>query len=256
MYIIERVEKGREYIVEESISLQDIFKTLKKRIVLIIGTMIGAMIIAAIISFFFLTPIYQASTQILVNQQQGQQQNLSTTEIQSNLQLINTYNEIIKSPAILTIVIEQLDLQTTPEALTNKITVSNANNSQVVNISVQDEQHFSAVDIANTVANVFQQQIPKLMNVDNVNVLSPAIHKDEPFAVKPNKMMNIAIATVIGLMIGVGIAFLLEYLDTTVKSEQDVEELLSLPIIGLVSPIEEDSFRETPIKSRRRIAKG
>ena len=87
--------------MEETISLQDIFKTLKKRIGLIIGTTIGAMIIAAVISFFFLTPIYQASTQILVNQQQDQQQNLTTTEIQSNLQLINTYNVIIKSPAIL-----------------------------------------------------------------------------------------------------------------------------------------------------------
>ena len=241
--------------MEETISLQDIFKTLKKRIGLIIGTTIGAMIIAAIISYFFLTPIYQASTQILVNQQ-DQQQDLTATEIQSNLQLINTYNVIIKSPAILTIVIEQLDLKTTPEALTNKITVSNADNSQVVNIGVQDEQHFVAVDIANTVANVFQQEIPKLMNVDNVNVLSPAIHKDEPSPVKPNKLLNIAIATVIGLMIGVGIAFLLEYLDTTVKTEQDVEELLGLPIIGLVSPIEEDSFQEKPTKSRRINKKG
>ena len=121
---------------------------------------------------------------------------------------------------------------------------------------MQDEQHFIAVDIANTVANVFQQEIPKLMNVDNVNVLSPAIHKDEPAPVKPNKMLNVAIATVIGLMLGVGIAFLLEYLDTTVKSEQDVEELLGLPIIGLVSPISEDSLLEQPTTSRRRAAKG
>lgn len=237
--------------MEETISLQDIYKTLRKRMGLILGIAISAMAIAAVVSFFFLTPIYQASTQILVSQQQDNQQNLTTVEIQSNLQLINTYNVIIKSPAILSLVIEELDLNMTTEQLTNKITVSNANESQVVSINVQDPQAFLAVDVANTVANVFQEEIPKLMNVDNVNVLSPAIHKENPTPVKPNKFLNIVIAAIIGLMIGIGLAFLLEYLDTTVKTEQDIEELIDLPIIGLVSEISETQAGEKPSFSRR-----
>jgi len=241
--------------VEETISLYDIFKVLKKRIVLILSITIISTLAAAIISFYVLTPIYQASTQILVNQKTSEQQNqIQTTDIQTNLQLINTYNVIIKSPVILSKVIEILDLNTTPSALSNQITVSNANNSQVVNISVQDEQAFLAVDIANTVAQVFQEEVKELMNVDNVNILSPAELPENPSPVKPNKMLNMAIALVIGLMVGVGLAFLLEYLDTTIKTEHDVEELLGLPILGFVSKIT-DANSEVPltVKSKRAV---
>ena len=239
---------------EETISLQDIFKVLKKRILLILSITVGAMLIAGIISFFFLTPIYQGSTQILVNQQKQDQQTIQTQDIQTNLQLINTYNVIIKSPAILAKVIENLDLDTTPTALTKNISVTNANNSQVVNITVQDENPAFAVDIANTVATVFKEEIPILMSVDNVNILSPAVLSENPNPVKPNKIMNIAIAMVVGLMIGVGLAFLLEYLDTTMKTEQDVEDILGLPILGLVSPIPED-YTTTDPSSRNRKSK-
>lgn len=241
--------------MEETISLYDIFKVLKKRIVLILSITIISTLAAAIISFYVLTPIYQASTQILVNQKTSEQQNqIQTTDIQTNLQLINTYNVIIKSPVILSKVIEILDLNTTPSALSNQITVSNANNSQVVNISVQDEQAYLAVDIANTVAQVFQEEVKELMNVDNVNILSPAELPENPSPVKPNKMLNMAIALVIGLMVGVGLAFLLEYLDTTIKTEHDVEELLGLPILGFVSKIT-DTNSEVPltVKSKRAV---
>ena len=242
--------------MEETISLQDIFKTLKKRASLIASITVAAVIIAAVISFFLLTPIYQATTQVLVNQKKDESvQQVTTADIQSNLQLINTYNEIITSPAILSIVIENLDMELTPGQLASKISVSNANNSQVLNISVQDENHAVAVDIANQVVEVFKEKIPTLMNVDNVNVLSAAEKVDNPSPIKPNKMLNIAIAFVLGLMVGVGLAFLLEYLDTTVKTEQDVEEIIGLPILGLVSPIDEKELKEREeISSRRRSA--
>ncbi|MFJ8512864.1 YveK family protein [Lysinibacillus xylanilyticus] len=236
--------------MEETISLQDIFRTIRKRAVMIISLTVLSIIVAAIISFYVLTPIYQASTQILVNQQKTDQQ-IQTTEIQTNLQLINTYNVIIKSPAILSKVIERLDLEMTPTQLANQITVSNAQNSQVVDVSVQDELAFRAVDIANTTAQVFQEQIQVLMKVDNVNILSPALLPENPSPVKPNKMLNMAIAAVLGLMIGVGLAFLLEYLDTTVKTESDVEELLQLPIIGLVSPIDDKDLVQTSPEVRK-----
>lgn len=238
--------------MEETISLQDIFKVLKKHFKLIaLGTIIAGLA-SAIISFFVLTPVYQATTQVLVNQKMDKtQQQMSTMDIQTNLQLINTYNEIIKSQAILSIVIENLDLNLSPSGLASKIAISNANDSQVLNVSVQDENYNLAVDLANEVVNVFKEEVPNLMNVDNVNVLSPAIAIENPSPIKPNKRVNIAIALVLGLMLGVGLAFLLEYLDTTVKTEKDIEELIGLPIIGLVSPINEDLLNSDQIIERR-----
>ncbi len=230
-------EKEQFYNMEETISFQVLFATLKKRFGLIIGTTVVAIIIAAAISYFYLTPTYQASTQILVNQEQVEKQSFDSQDIQTNLQLINTYNVIIKTPFILSKVIENLNLDTTPAELSNQLTVNSEQNSQVVNLTVQNPDSYKAVDIANTIAEVFQKEIVNLMQVDNVNILSPAVYVEDPKPVKPNKELNVAIAAVIGLMIGVGIAFLLEYLDTTVKTESDIEELLGLPVLGLVSPI-------------------
>lgn len=239
--------------MEETISLQDIFKTVKKRAALIASLTVIAVIIAAIISFFMLTPIYQASTQVLVNQKKEDvAQQVTTADIQSNLQLINTYNEIIKSPAILSIVVENLDLPLTTGQMASKISVSNANNSQVLNITVQDETYNVAVDLANQVVEVFKEEVPKLMNVDNVNVLSPAVYSENPSPIKPNKMLNMAIALVLGLMVGVGLAFLLEYLDTTVKTEQDVEDIIGLPIIGVISTINPEEMRKKEARSATR----
>lgn len=254
--IIVVVKIKERTLLEETISLQDIFKTLKKRAALILSLTVFAVIIAAIVSFFVLTPIYQANTQVLVNQKKEDlTQQMTSQDIQSNLQLINTYNEIIKSPAILSIVVENLDLPLTPVQLAAKINVTNANNSQVLNVSVQDENHNVAADMANQVVEVFKEEVPKLMNIDNVNILAPAQYSDNPTPIKPNKMLNIAIALIIGLMVGIGLAFLLEYLDTTVKTEQDVEEIIGLPIIGLISIINPEEMRKEEARRASRHRK-
>lgn len=223
----------------EEISLQELFQTLKKRMGLILSLTILATLTAGIISYFVITPIYQASTQILVNQEKSDSPIYNVGEIQTNLSLITTYNEIIKSPVILDIVRDELEIETlSTEALISKITVSNVGQSQLVTISAQDPDQYVARDIANKTVSVFQREISNIMNVDNVTILSPAIAKANQSPVTPNTKLNMAIALVIGLMLGVGIAFLLEFLDKTVKTEQDIESLLGIPVIGAISSME------------------
>lgn len=144
--------------MEETISLKELFQTLKKRFSLIIAITIVAVMISGIVSYFVLTPIYQSSTQILVNQAKDEQGVYTAGEVQTNLQLINTYNVIIKSAAILELVKKELNLDITTGALNEKITVQSEQNSQVVTISVQDEDPQMAADIANKTAEVFQKK--------------------------------------------------------------------------------------------------
>lgn len=242
--------------MEETISLRELFQTLRKRIWLIVAITVIATMTSGIVSYFVLTPIYQASTQLLVNQAKSEQPIYNINEIQTNLQLINTYNVIMKSPAILDIVKEELDLNMSIEELNEKINVTSEKDSQVVNVTVEDPDPHMAADIANTVASVFQREIVKIMNVDNVNILAKAEVKEQPVPVKPKPLLNMAIAFVIGMMTGVGLAFLLEYLDNTIKNEQDVEKLLELPVLGAVTTIDEEEGKEAKALQAKKQVRG
>lgn len=222
--------------MEETISIKDIFKTLKKRFKLIMLLTLIAALISGTISYFLLTPVYQSSTQILVNQKQSENQ-LDSNQIRSNIDMINTYSVIIKSPAILQKVIDELELDQSIDQLSEKITINSQENSQVFSLTVQDSNPTKAVDIANSVSETFQAEIKDIMNVDNVSVLAKAEIKENPTPVKPNPLLNIAIAIVVGLMAGVGLAFLLEYMDNTIKDEDDIDRLLELPILGSIQKI-------------------
>ncbi len=230
--------------MEETISLKEIFEVIKKRFWLITLFVFGAAVIAAAISYFVLTPTYEAKSQFIVNQSQQDQTQYSINDVRMNVELINTYNVIIKSPAILEDVIETLNLSYSPSTLEGKIDVSSAQNSQVVTVTVTDPDPRLAVEIANTTVEVFQSNLPDLMNVDNVKILSEAKLAANPTPVAPKPVLNIAIAIVLGGMIGVGLAFLLEYLDTTIRTEDDIEKHLGLPILGVISHIEDSDIRE------------
>ncbi|MBY0076510.1 capsular biosynthesis protein [Priestia aryabhattai] len=225
--------------MEETISLRELFAVLRKRLWLIVLITIIAATVSAVISFFVLTPVYESKTQILVNQAKNDQQLYSNQAVQTNVQLINTYNDIIKSPAILDKVVKELKLDKSAVDLSDQIQVTSAQNSQVAEIVVQDTSAKRAADIANTTASVFQKQVPKLMNVNNVKVLSKATLGEKPSPVKPQPLLNVAIAIVVGLMVGVGLSFLLEYLDSTLKTEQDIENILELPMMGVITTIKD-----------------
>jgi len=242
--------------MEETISLKELLETLKKRLLLIVSITLIAAIISGVVSYYFLTPIYQASTQILVNQKQKDQSLYNSNEVQTNLQLINTYNVIITSKRILNIVSEELNLNMSYDQLKGKITVGSEKDSQVVNLSVQDPDAKVAAEIANKTAEVFKKQIVDIMKVDNVSILADADVSENPAPIKPRPLLNVAIAIVVGLMAGVGLAFLLEYFNNTIKNEQDIEKILGLPILGVIATIDDQKMEEAVARRAARKSTG
>jgi capsular polysaccharide biosynthesis protein len=246
-------KKSREDKMEETISLKELFQTLRKRLNLIIVIALIAVIVSGVISYFFITPIYKASTQILVNQSKNEQSIYTQSEVQTNLQLINTYNVIMKSPVVLDQVVQELDLDMSAATLNDKIAVQSESNSQVVTLSVEDKDPQTAADIANKTAEVFNAKIEDIMNVDNVSVLAKATVAENQSPIKPQPLLNVAIALVVGLMAGVGLAFLLEYLDNTVKTEQDIEKLLDLPVLGVITKIGDEDVQAPRVDRTSRV---
>lgn len=221
----------------EEISIQEIFYILKKRSILILSLTAITMIIVGIISYFVITPTYEATSQILVNQL-GKESNLyDSNEVETNVQLIKTYKIMIKSSTVLEKVKDELNSDYSVDELDKKISVTSEEDSQIMTITVDDESINSAVKIANKTAEVFQKEIADIMNVNNVTIITEAKVKGHETPVKPNRVMNLAIAMVVGLMSGVGLAFLLAFLDHTLKTEEDIETRLNLPVIGVISKL-------------------
>ncbi|MBY7144614.1 capsular biosynthesis protein [Virgibacillus sp. NKC19-3] len=230
--------------MEETISLKEIVEVIKKRLLLIVAFVLGAALLAAVVSYFILTPTYESSSQFIVNQNQPEEaMEYDLNDSMSNVEIINTYNVIIGSPAILDEVIAELGLTETVPELGDKLNVSSEEDSQVVTVTATDENPETAVEIANTTVEIFQNEIPDIMNVDNVSILSEAELGPDPSPVAPNPVLNIAIAIVLGGMIGVGLAFLLEYLDNTITTEDDIEKQLELTVLGAISHINDSEVR-------------
>lgn len=219
---------------EETISLGELFSILKRSKWLIASLTILAALIAFLVSSFVISPTYEASTQVLVAPKESQNNMIDSSQIQSSVTLVNTYRVIIQSPAILEQV--QKNVVGAPDNISNLITVNSEQNSQVINIAVQHTSPVLATDIANEISRVFSKEVPELMSVDNVKVLSDA--NVPMFPVKPNILLNTAIAAVLGMMIGVAIAFLKVVLDRRIKTEQDVETILELPVLGSIPVID------------------
>ena len=198
--------------MEETIDLREYFAIIKKRFWIIGLISVIAMVISGVISFFVLSPVYEAKSTLIVNTEKNEDTQMITGD-QFNVtqKLAVTYGEIIKSRTVLEDVIKNLKLDYEYENLTDNVTVSPVKDTQIISISVQDTNPKKARDIANEIPKVFEKEVKRITKANDIQVIDKAILPQNP--IKPNKIMNVAIAAVLGMMIGLFVVFLIEYLD-------------------------------------------
>lgn len=220
--------------MEETIDLREYFHIIKKR-AWIIGIITAvAIAVSAIVSFFVLNPVYEAKTTLIVTKEEQKDQTdmMTGDQLTVTQKLAVTYGEIIKSRTVLDQVIDKLNLDMTYEQVSSAINVSSVKDTQIISISVQDTNPKKASDIANAIPGIFTSEAKRVTKANGVEVIDKAIVPENP--IKPNKVMNVAIAAVLGIMIGLFVVFLLEYMDTKIKTPADIEKHLGLPILGVV----------------------
>lgn len=226
----------------DAIDLQEIIDILRQRIGIILIITAVCLVTSGVVSFFILEPIYETSTTMIVGKTRSQEQIIEYSDVLLSQKLVKTYGEIAKSRIVSNEVISNLGLELTPEQLKEKVTVTPVGDTEIIMIKVHDNSPVLATDIANNVAQVFMKHVIGIMKVDNVQVIDKAEIPIRP--IKPRHLLNISIAGMLGLMLAVGIVFLLEYLDNTIKSSKDVEKYLELPIIGAIPQICEQEERQ------------
>lgn len=217
----------------EEINILDIIKFFKKRILVVILSALVFFIMGALYTVYFQTPKYQSQTTLLLLKANEDINNTYTqNDVLMNQNLITTYSEIIKSKKVLNKVSSILGLDISLDDLNEMITVASQKNSIIIAITVTSENKMEAANIANKVADVFSMEIQTLLNMQNVGIVDRATVAKEAYNVSPLKQL--VLSTAIGILLSVSVLFVIYYFDNTVKTDEQIEKQIELPVIGII----------------------
>lgn len=235
---------------ESTLPLASLLRVLWRRIFII--ALVAALLTAVAVGVSLLqAPIYEASTKVIVGQEGSGSSNLGS-DVQGLQQLTETVVEAVDSRVVAEAVIEELGLQTTPTTFLENLGVEQISQTQFIQVAYKDADAARSAEVANAVARVSSERISEVSpnaNAITASVWEPAVAPDAPES--PDPIRNAALALILGTMLGVGLAFLLELLDDSWRSPEEVEQISGVPTFGVVP-----RFEVTKPKARRSTKKG
>jgi capsular polysaccharide biosynthesis protein len=209
----------------KDINLKEYYEVIKKRIWIIVIVTVFTTLAGFFYSHQNNTVFYQASTRVIVD---------------VDTQKMSTLLVMVKDPIVMEKVTKQLNLKQSAEATAGQVQAASLDGSQIISLSATSTDPTTAVKIANTTAKVFKEEVGNILNIKGVQLLSPA-KKSSP--VDGNQNRIIMVALIAGVVIGIGLTFLLDSLDGKVKKDSEAERILGVPVIGTVSNMNKQKFK-------------
>ncbi|WP_309088618.1 capsular biosynthesis protein [Domibacillus sp.] len=236
----------RPHTNKKEIDLKEYYELIRRRIwivvcVTVLVTIVGFILNSKNDSHSTGETVYESSTRMIVDAGEDS---------------MNTLLVMIKDPFMLEKVNEKLNLNKSVENLAAQITVATIDKSQVVKISVVDPEAKTAADIANTTVKVFKSEIAELMGFKKVKLLTPAKANTTPIDTNAASGLSIEVFMVAGIAIGIGLVFLLDSLDGTIKKEQEIEEMFDIPALGSISNMTKKKWSFKKSKSQKSTVRG
>lgn len=221
---------------DDEIDLKELLKLFWDKRLLILVIILISIITGLVYTNFIEKPKYTASTTLILAQKNSTTDETSavtTTDVTLNDKLIETYKVIAQSNAVVRNVISNLNLKNISEdQLKSEINVTAINDTQVLKISVTDENAENSVKIANELAKVFSDKIAEIYKIDNINIVDQA--ELDTVTNSINHKKDILIAVVIGIVIAVAIVLIGNLFDTTAKSSSDIEKEIGIQVLAEV----------------------
>jgi receptor protein-tyrosine kinase len=220
------------------LNLREFIKLLRTRWLIVCLTTVVA-VLGAVAYTLLTIPLYQSSTRLFVSTSSG----ASLDELyQGNLlsqQRVLSYTQLVMGQTLAQRTVDKLGLDMSAGQLQGNVTASAKPDTVLIDVSVLDQSPVRARDIANTLSDEFVAMARELETPEDgsapdarVVVEQRASIPDTP--VSPKKTRTIAAGLAAGLMLGVGLALLLNYLDNTVKDEQSLEEITGVGLVGSI----------------------
>lgn len=190
----------------------------------------------------FTTPLYSSSTTLVLASSGNKEVNADTnttitaTDITVNSKLVSTYSELVKSKNILRQVISNLGIDINEATLRNNVGVTSVKNTELIEITVKNENPSYAAEIANEIAKVFTEKVKEIYNIDNIQVVDEAEKANSPSNINHSK--DIIIFAFIGLIVAIAYVLIANMLDTTIKTPEDIEKGFQIPVIATIPLID------------------
>ncbi len=203
-------------------------------------------------SLIFLTPTYKASTTLLLatNAPLGTEgTSITTTDMTLNSKLVSTYSELVKSSnKIIRTVISNLNLNISEDELKDSISVTSKTNTEVIEITVKNENPTLSAKIANEMAKVFIGDVKEYYGIENVHIVDEAEVPQNPSNINPTK--DVAMFIFVGVAISVVYVIIASMLDTKIKSEGDIEKITGCRVLVTLPLYERDSYKRNKRRGR------
>lgn len=211
--------------------LLQIFWEKKIQIILIIAIFA---VIGVIYTIGFVTPKYQASTSLLLATNSSANktgtESITTTDVTLNSKLVSTYSKLVESSKIVRKVMSNLSLNIEEDILKKNISVTAVEDAEMIQIAVKNEDPVLATKIANETAKVFIENVKEYYGMENVHIVDEAEIPQEPSNV--NHAKDIIIFAFVGVVVAVMYVLIANMLDTTIKSEEDIERISGLTVLA------------------------
>ena len=222
----------------EQIDLAEFFRYyLSKIIIVVIG--IGLMVVVGnVYSLIARRPLYESNTTIVLASESKDSATYTQNDLQLNQKLVSTYSQIIKSRKVMQKVIDTEGLDYTVNELSENVTVTSVQDTELIKISVNDRNSVTAMKIANDIVPVFSEEVKRIYKIDNVSVVDEAVEASKPYNI--NYLKENLIYILVGFVLASAIIFIIYYFDTTIKSSEIVEDKLGLTVIGIVPKEEKE----------------
>ena len=226
----------------EELDLKELFSMFWNKKAEIVFITLILMVVGIVYSYFFITPVYTAKTDLVLAQSsstvsQTGDSGITTTDITMNSKLVSTYSELIKRNAVFGQVASNLNISDAEaEKIKNNISVNSAKDTEIIEIKVTNEDPNVAADVANEIAKVFSEKIVEIYNISNIYLLDRAQAPEKPSNI--NHMKDIVVFTFIGLVIAAAYVLIANMLDNTIKTEEDIEKLTGLVVLTAIPDYE------------------
>ena len=218
----------------EELNFKDVLTIIWRKKISIIVIITISIIIGSVYTFKYTTPRYKSSASVILGKVSSasngevleSEKDITMSDLNLNSSLIDTYSELVRSRSIMESVSQRLNHTISVDSLMESVSVARVGSSDLLQVTATNNDPVIAKNIVTEVVDVFSEYVKEIYKIENVYIIDQPSIEYVPYNI--NHVRDIAISILMGLIISILYVYIYSFVDNTVKSSKDIEELLNV----------------------------